>query len=235
MLEELYVGVLSVLFKQGKSNLVPITVDHFELQKMASLGSKRKLTGVARETQEELSSNTQSRNTSVSRINKDNETQISEAIKGTFTGKLHPEIRTKPFILGALFERDKILFNPQSRKHSGFVPGTSRNKDLENREPTWYCSQNDPHPGVGPIFYQSHHSIDSASVKAPQMMTGLPEEIPIAPSGVLQENKRKRALRVSHKSAVATAVQQLKWRIFCSLSYKRRAIAIPTTSKTTVP
>ena len=76
-------------------------------------------------------------------------TEVSEEIEGSATEKLFQEfIRTELCILGALSKLDEFLLNPQVRTCSGTVPGTSRNNDFENREPTGDRSQNDPYPEV---------------------------------------------------------------------------------------
>ena len=101
--------------------------------KVATLRNKRKLVAVLKETQEEHPRNGQSRNTSVPRINEEHITQVAEEIDGRVTKKLSREFgRTESRILGALSKLDKIFLNPQIRTHSGTVPGTSRNTDLEN-------------------------------------------------------------------------------------------------------
>ena len=76
-------------------------------------------------------------------------TQVSEEIEGRVTKKLSQEFsRTESRILGALFKIDESLLNPQVRTFSGIIPGTSRNNDPENRQPTGDRSQNDPYPEV---------------------------------------------------------------------------------------
>ena len=51
--------------------------------------------------------------------------------------------------MGALSKLDEFLLKPQVRTQSGTVLGTSRNTDVENREPNGDRSQKDPHPEVG--------------------------------------------------------------------------------------
>ena len=114
---------------------------------MATLRNKRKLAAVTRETQEENLRNGQSRNTSVPRINEEYITQISEEIEGRVTKKLSQELsRTESRILGALSKLDEILLNQQIRTHSGTVPETFRNTNVENQGTNEDDSQNDPHP-----------------------------------------------------------------------------------------
>ena len=67
---------------------------------MATLKNKRKLGAVAKEEQEERPRNTQPQNPSVSRINEDYVTQVSEEIDGKVTQTLSPEFlqdREQPF------------------------------------------------------------------------------------------------------------------------------------------
>ena len=117
---------------------------------------------ISRETQEEHLRNGQSRDTSVSRINADNVTQVSEEIEGGVTKNFSQEFsRTEFCILSALSQIDESLLNPQIRTLSGTVPAISRNMDVENQEPTGDQSQSNPHPEVGSSVYQSHNTNDS--------------------------------------------------------------------------
>ena len=117
---------------------------------MATLREKRKLAAVTRETQEENSRNGQSRNTSVPRINEEYITQVSEQIEGRVTKKLSQEFnRTESRILGALSKLDEFLLNQQITTHSGTVPGTFRNTNVENQGMNEDDSQSDPHPEAG--------------------------------------------------------------------------------------
>ena len=68
--------------------------------------------------------------------------------------------RTESCILGALCQLDDFLLNPQVPSFSGTVPRTSRNKDLENREPTGHHSQRDPHPEVEFSSCRTRNSVD---------------------------------------------------------------------------
>ena len=120
------------------------------------MATSKKETGVASERQEERPRNGQSRNTSIPRINEEYLTQVSEEIESWVTEKLSQEFsRTVSRILGALSKLDDFLLNPLVRTHSGTVPGTSRNNDLENQESNGDRSQNDPQPEVGSPVYQS--------------------------------------------------------------------------------
>ena len=117
---------------------------------MATLRNKRTLAAVTRETQEENPRNGQSRNTSVPRINEEYITQVSEQIEGRVTTKLSQEFsRTESRILGALSKLDEFLLNKQITTHSGTVPGTFRNTNVENQGTNEDDSQSDPHPEAG--------------------------------------------------------------------------------------
>ena len=114
---------------------------------MATLRNKRKLAAVTRETQEEHPRNGQSRNTSVPRINEEYITQFFDGVEGRVTKKLSQEFsRTESRILSALSKLDEFLLNPQIRTHSGTVPGTFRNTNVENQGTNENDSQSDPHP-----------------------------------------------------------------------------------------
>ena len=117
---------------------------------MATLRNKRKLAAVTREIQEENPRNGQSLNTSVPRINEKYITQVSEEIEGIVIKKLSQEFhRTESRILCALSKLDEFLLNPQIRTHSGTVPGTFRNANVENQGTNEDDSQSDPHPEAG--------------------------------------------------------------------------------------
>ena len=117
---------------------------------MATLRNKRKLAALTRETQEEHPRNGQSRNTSVPKINEEYITQAPEEIEGRVTKQLSQEFsRTESRILGTLSKLDKFLLNPQIRTHSGTVPGTFRNTNVENQGTNEDDSQSDPHPETG--------------------------------------------------------------------------------------
>ena len=110
---------------------------------MATLRNKRNLAAVSRKTPEDTK-NSQSQNT------------VSDEIEGGVTKKLSIEFsRTESRILGALSKLDGFLLNPQVRTCSVAVPGTSRNNESENREPTGDRSLNNPCPEV---VFSSHHS-----------------------------------------------------------------------------
>ena len=117
---------------------------------MATLRNKRKLAVVRREIDEEHPKNGQSRNTSVSKINKEYITKVSEEIEGRVTKKLSQEFsRTESRISGALSKLDEFLLNQQIRTHSGTVPETFRNTNVDNQGTNEDDSQSDPHPEAG--------------------------------------------------------------------------------------
>ena len=108
---------------------------------MATWKNKTKLVAVLKETPENAR-NSQSQNTLDSGM-----ASVSEEIEGSVAKKLSKEFnRTESRILGALSKLDEILLNPQNRTCSVAVPGTSRNNDSENREPTGDRSLGDPYP-----------------------------------------------------------------------------------------
>ena len=81
---------------------------------MSTLRNKRKLATVARETEEEHSKNSHSRNTSVPGINEEHITQVYENIEGMVTEKLSQEFSgTESRVLGALSKLDLFLLSQQ--------------------------------------------------------------------------------------------------------------------------
>ena len=128
---------------------------NFSLSNLATLRNEKKLAAVSRE-RPESTKNTQSRNTIDPEMAQEYISQLSEEIEGRVTKKLSKEFsRTESRILGALSKLDDFLLNPQVRTCSVAVPGTSRNSNSENREPTGDRSLDDPCPEVR---YPSHHS-----------------------------------------------------------------------------
>ena len=116
---------------------------------MATLRNKRKLAAVSRETPEG-SRGSRAQNTLDPKLTQDYISQVSEEIEGRVTKKLSKEFsKTESRILGALSKLDELLLNPQVRTCSVAVPGTSRNNNSENREPTGDRSSDDPYPEVG--------------------------------------------------------------------------------------
>ena len=115
---------------------------------MATLRNQRKLTTMARETQE-YPCNNQSQNSAAPGVTEENTAQVSEEIEEKFTKKLSQEFnRTQSRILGSLSKWDELLLNPKIRAFSGTAPATFRNTDIENQEPSRDPSQIDSHPEV---------------------------------------------------------------------------------------
>ena len=110
---------------------------------MATLRNRRLLAAVSNETQENRG-NSQAQNTFTPGMTEEYITQVSEEIEGRVTKKLSQEFsRTESRILGDLSKLDEFLLNPQVRTSCVAVPGTSRNNDSENWEPTGARSLND--------------------------------------------------------------------------------------------
>ena len=81
--------------------------------------------------------------------------QVSEELEGRVTKKHSKDFsQTESRILGAMSQLKEVL-NPQVRISSVAVPGTSRNNDSENREPTGDGSLGDPGPKA---VFSTHHS-----------------------------------------------------------------------------
>ena len=113
---------------------------------MATLRNKKKLSAMARETQE-YPRNNQLQNSAAPGTTGDYIAQVSKEIEGGVTKKLSQEFsRTESRILGALSKLDELLLNPQIRTFSGTTPGAFRNTDVDNQEPSGDRSQNDNHP-----------------------------------------------------------------------------------------
>ena len=123
---------------------------------MVTLRNERKLAAVSRETPENTT-NSPSQNTLDPQMAQEYITQVSEEVEGRVILKIPQELsRKESRILGALSKLDKFLLNPQVRTCSVAVPGTSRNNDSENREPTGDRSLNDPCPEA--VFSSRHSS-----------------------------------------------------------------------------
>ena len=122
---------------------------------MAVSRNERKTAAVSRQTPEHTR-NSQSQNTLDPERAQEIISQVSEEIEGRVTEKLSREVsRTESCILGALCKLDEFLLNPQVLTCSVGIPGTSRNSDSENREPTGDRSLNDRCPKA---VFSSHHS-----------------------------------------------------------------------------
>ena len=146
---------------------------------MATLRNRRKLATVSRETPENAR-NSRSQNAFDPELAQEFISQFSEEIKRRVTKKLSKESsRTESRILGALSKLDEFLLNPQVRTSSVAVPGTSRNSDSENREPTGDRSLNDPCPEV---VCSSHYSGHLNSSEVDEILTTSPPLLPETPS-----------------------------------------------------
>ena len=143
---------------------------------MTTFRNKRKLAAVTRETPEENLRNGQSRNTSVPRINEEYIAQVSEEIEGRVTTKLSQEYsRTESRILGALSKLDEFLLNQQITTHSGTVPRTFWNTNVENQGTNEDDSQSDPHPEAGIFRGQTTQNLGPKDCR--DMVTGATGEI----------------------------------------------------------
>ena len=143
---------------------------------MASFKNNRKLAAVSRETPENTRNN-QSQNTLDPKKAQEYISQVSEEIEGRVTKKLSKKFSgTESRILGALSKLDEFVLNPQVRTCFVAVPGTSRNSNSENREPTGDRSLDDTCPEVS---FSSNHSVNLNSSEVedyPHIVTGAPEE-----------------------------------------------------------
>ena len=144
---------------------------------MATLRNKKKLAAVSRETPE-CSRSSRAPNMLDPESAQDYISQVSEEIDGRAAKKLSKEFsKTESRILGALSKLDELLVNPQVRTCSVAVPGTSRNKNSENRDTTGDRSSDNPYPEVG---YFSQHSAQLSSPETENhthMVAGVTEEV----------------------------------------------------------
>ena len=129
---------------------------------MATLRSQAKLADVTLGIRDENPRNGQSRNTSVPRMNEEPITQVSEEIEGRVTKKLSQVYsRTESRILGALSKLDEFLLNQQIRTHSGTVPQTFRNTNVDNQGTSEDDSQSGLLPEAG--LFRSQTTQNSGS------------------------------------------------------------------------
>ena len=141
-------------------NIQSLPLSSTSFKRTATLKNKRKLLAVSKETQE-LTRNGQLYNTIVPGVAEEYITQVSEEIEGRVSEELSLKFsRKESRILGALFKLDEFLWNPQVRTLFGTVPVTSRNNDLENREPVGDRSKSDTHSEVEFSACQTRYSID---------------------------------------------------------------------------
>ena len=78
--------------------------------------------------------------------------------------------------MGALFQLDEVLLNPQIRTISTTLPGTFRNAEVENQEQSGDRSQKDPHPELELFAYHASN-LSESDPESSHMVTGVPEEI----------------------------------------------------------
>ena len=159
---------------------------------METLRNKRKLAAVSRETPENTR-NSPSQNTLDAEMAQEYISQFSEKIEGRVSKKLSKEFnRTDSRILGALYELDDFLLNPQVRICSVAVPRTYRNSDSRSRDPTGDRSPNDPCPKAVVSLHHSGNLNSSDMEEDPQKMTGAQKEIPYC-SPETSSGKQKKA------------------------------------------
>ena len=111
------------------------------------------------------------------------------------TEKLSQEFsQTETRILGALSKKDEFLLNQQIRTHSGIVPGTFRNTNVENQGTNEDDSQSDPHPEAD--VFRSQITQNAGPEVPRDMVTGVQGEILYCSSG-LSSGKQKKARSTS--------------------------------------
>ena len=93
--------------------------------------------------------------------------------------------------MGALSKPDELLLNPQVRTCSVSVPGTTRNNNSENRQPTEHRSLDNPRPDI--MFPACHKSNlnDSEQEETHHMVTGVQEKIPYCSPGSSSGKQKK--------------------------------------------
>ena len=143
---------------------------------MTTLGNKRRLAAVSRETPEGTR-NSRAQNTLDPELTQNYITQVSDEIEGRVTKKLSKEFsRTESRILGTLSKPDEFLLNPQVRTGSVAVPGTFGKNISENRETTGDRYSDNPCPKVRYFFHHSGHFNSPEADSYPHMVTGGPGE-----------------------------------------------------------
>ena len=147
----------------------------FFLSSMATLRHKRKVAAVSRKTPEG-SRSSRAQNVLDPEITQYYISQVSEQIQAI--KKLSKKFsKTESRIFGALSKLVEFLLNPQVRTCSAAVPGTSGNKNSENRETTGDRSSEDPYPEVGYFSHHSGHLNSPETENNPHMVTGATEGI----------------------------------------------------------
>ena len=106
--------------------------------------------------------NSQSQKTLDPEIAKEYISWVCEEIERRVAKKLSKVFSpTESRMLGALFNLDEFLLNPQVWTCSVTFPGTSRNNDSENRGPTGDCPLGDPCPAAVVSTHYCGELIDS--------------------------------------------------------------------------
>ena len=117
-------------------------------------------------------------------------------------------LKNCPNCSAALSKLDEFLLNQQIRTHSGTIPGTLRNTNVENQGTNEHDSQTDPHPEAG--IFRSQITQNSGTKDCRDMVTGaqgeirngrdmvtaVQEEIPYCSSGI-SSGKQKNARSTS--------------------------------------
>ena len=187
---------------------------------MATLGNKRKLAAISRETPE---------NTRNSQSRKANDSEMAEQYIFHFLMKSKGEWLKNSQRSSVGQSLVSWVLCQNFGQCSVAVPGTSRNSNSENREPTGARSLDDPCPETRSSSDHSGNLNSSEVENYPHMVTRDPEVFAIAltwwqkfkrrfrtaPLGFFKENKRRRAPQVSHNFAVRTSLRQLKQTRFC--------------------
>ena len=83
--------------------------------------------------------------------------------------------RTESRILGALSKLDDFLLNPELQTHSGTVPGTFQNTNVESQGTNEDDSQSDPHPKAG--LFRSQTTQNSGPEFGHDIVTGATKQI----------------------------------------------------------
>ena len=105
-------------------------------------------------------------------MNEEYITQVSEEIEGRVTKKLSQEYsRTESRVLGALSKLNEFLLNQQIRTHSGAVPETFPDTNVDNQGTNEDDSQSDLQPEAG--LFRSQTTQNSGPEVGPDMVTGV--------------------------------------------------------------
>ena len=158
---------------------------------------KRKIPRLVQTKTPENTRNSQSQNTLDLGMAKEYISQVSEEIEVRVTKKLSKELsRTVSRIFGALSKLDEFFQSPQFLTCSVAVPGTSRNNNSENREPSGDRSLGNPCPEA--VFSACHSSNmnESEQDETHPMVTRVQEEIPYCSPGT-SSGKQKKARSTS--------------------------------------